>query len=161
MSGIPEGQPRYNDLIDIVVQAAQKTVDVQQKDGTITKEQEMDEEIVWWKTGSVNANTFARFAFELKEWERVMTLDVFDYMSPERAKAFALQAQTMATSYRRSIDAKSSESQRDKENSQSTLIDKINRNKIEKVYTSKTDQAKRSIADIFMGKDKEKDSEDD
>jgi hypothetical protein len=160
MSGIPEGQPKYNDLIDIVVQAAQKTIDVEQKDGTVTKEQIMDEEIIWWKTGSVNSNSFARFAFELKEFER-MGLEAFDYMSPDRARGFGNQVVSIATSYRRSVDAKSSESQRDKENSQSTLIDKINRNKIEKVYTSKTDQAKRSIADMFMGKDKERDQEDD
>jgi hypothetical protein len=160
VSGIPEGQPKYNDLIDIVIQAAQKTIDVEQKDGTFTKEQVMDEEIVWWKTGSVNSNTFARFAYELKEFER-MGIEAFEYMSPDRARAFALQIQSVATSYRRSIDAKSSESQRDKENSQSTLIDKINRNKIEKVYTSKTDQAKAGLASIFMGKDKDKDMDDD
>ena len=79
----------------------------------------------------------------------------------ERAKDFAHQVVDIGTSYRRSIDAKSSESQRDKINSQSTLIDKINRNKIEKVYTSKIEDTKKSFADIFLGRDKEKEFEND
>jgi len=63
----PEGQPKYNDLIDIIIQSSQKTIDVQQKDGSYTKEQIIDDDTVWFKTGSVNANTYGRFALELKE----------------------------------------------------------------------------------------------
>ena len=64
----------------------------------------------------------------------------------------------MGISYRRSIDAKSSESQRNAQNSQSTLIDKINKNKVERVYTMK-DQAKKSLFDGFLGREREKDEE--
>ena len=41
----PEGQPKYNDLIDIIIQSSQKTIDVQQKDGSYTKEQIIDDEM--------------------------------------------------------------------------------------------------------------------
>ena len=156
---IPEGQQKYNDLIDVIVQASQKSVDVEQKDGSMTKENILDPEIVWWKTGSVNANTFARFAFELKEWER-MAFEAFGNMTADRAKQLANQIIEIGSSYRRSVDAKSSESQRDKINSQSTLIDKINKNKIERVYTTKG-EVKKSMMDIFMGRDKERDIEQD
>jgi hypothetical protein len=156
---IPEGQPKYNDLIDIIIQSAKTNIDVQQLDGTTTKDTIVDQEIVWWKTGSVNSNSFARFAFELKEWER-MAVEAFTHMSPDRAKIFAHQIINIGTSYRRSIDAKSSESLRDKNNSQSTLIDKINRNKIEKVYTAKGEM-KRSMMDAVMGRDAQRDQEND
>lgn len=153
---IPEGQPKYNDLIDVIIQAAQENKEVEQKDGTIQIETVLNPEIIWWKTGSVNSNTFSRLALELKEWER-MSVEAFSHMTKERARVFAHQVIDIGTSYRRSIDAKSSESQRDKDNSQSTLIDKINRNKIEKVYTAKGEM-KKSIFDGIMHRDQEKDS---
>ena len=153
----PEGQPKYNDLIDIIIQSSQKTIDVTQKDGSITKEQIIDDDTVWFKTGSVNANTYDRFAFELKEWER-LALIVENNMSHPRALQLGHEVMEIGISYRRSIDAKSSESQRNAQNSQSTLIDKINKNKVERVYTMK-DQAKKSLFDGFLGREREKDEE--
>jgi hypothetical protein len=156
---IPQGEPKYNDLIDIMIQASQKTVDVTQKDGTIIKEQMLDEDIVWCKTGSVASNTFARMIYELKEFERTADL-CFTNMCRERAEDLANLIGKMAVSYRRSVDAKSSESLRDKQNSTSTLIDKINKNKVERVYTMK-DKMKSSVFDSIIGRDAEKDSESD
>ena len=153
----PEGSPKYNDLIDIIIQSSQKTIDVQQKDGTVTKEQIIDDETIWWKTGSVNANTFGRFAYELKEWERTALLSN-NNMSEPRATQIGHEIMEIGISYRRSMDAKSSESQRNAQNSQSTLIDKINKNKVERVYTMK-DQAKKSLFDGFLGREREKDEE--
>ena len=111
----PDGQPKYNDLIDIIIQSSQKTIDVQQKDGSITKEQIIDDDTVWFKTGSVNANTYGRFAFELKEWER-LALIVENNMSHPRALQLGHEVMEIGISYRRSIDAKSSESQRNAQN---------------------------------------------
>jgi len=159
MGLVPEGQPKYNDLIDIIIESAKKTVDVDQKDGTVLKQPIIDEEIIWWKTGSVNSYTFSRFAFELKEFERT-AVEAFTHMCKERARIFAHQVIDIGTSYRRSIDAKSSETLRNKDNSQSSLIDKINRNKIEKVYTAKGNM-KQSALDSLLHKDKTKDDEND
>lgn len=153
----PEGTPKYNDLIDIIIQSSQKTIDVMQKDGTVTKEQIIDDETIWWKTGSVNANTFGRFAYELKEWERTADL-AENNMSIPRAMQISEEIMGTGISYRRSMDAKSSESQRNSQNSQSTLIDKINKNKVERVYTMK-DQAKKSLFDGFLGRERERDEE--
>ena len=159
MGLVPEGQPKYNDLIDIIIESAKKTVDVPQEDGRTLKQTIVDDEIVWWKTGSVNSNTFSRFALELKEFERT-AVEAFTHMCRDRARIFAHQVIDMGTSYRRSIDAKSSESLRNKDNSQSTLIDKINRNKIEKVYTAKG-ELKRTAMDAIMGRDAAKENEND
>ena len=159
MGLVPEGQPKYNDLIDIIIESAKKTEDVPQIDGTTAKQTRIDEEIIWWKTGSVNSHIFSRFAFELKEWERMAT-EAFTHMTKERARIFGHQVIDIGTSYRRSIDAKSSESLRDKNNSQSTLIDKINRNKIEKVYTAKG-ELKKTVLDSIMHRDGSRDSEND
>lgn len=156
---IPEGQPKYNDLIDIVIASAQKNINVEQKDGSVTSEQIIDEEIVWWKTLSVAANTLGRCAFELKEWERG-AYSASVNMNSERASDFSHEIIEVGLSFRRSIDSKSSESMRDKQNSQSTLLDKINRNKVEKIHTFRGDM-KRSVLDVFLGKEAEKEAEKD
>lgn len=148
---IPEGQQRFTDLVDIVISASSKTVDTPQKDGSTIKEQVIDDDTLWWKTLTVNSNTLGRMAYELKEWER-MAFQCSANMCAERAQQMASEIMEIGLSYRRSCDAKGSESQRDRENSQSTLVDKINRNKIEKVYTAKGERAK-SILDGFLGKD--------
>ena len=150
----------YNDLIDVVIQSSQKQVEVQGENDKLVQELQLDPLTLWWKTGSVNSNTFARFAFELMEFKRV-AISAMQNMCVEQANTFALEINTIVESFMRSVDAKSSESQHNKENSRSTLIDKINRKSIEKVYTSKGDKAKGSLADIFMGKDKDQDREND
>lgn len=156
---IPEGQPKFNDLIDIVIQSAQKTVNVEQKDGSITKEQIIDEETIWCKTLSVASNTLGRCIFELKEWERA-AFSASVNMNQERADNIAHELMEVGISYRRSIDSKSSESMRDPRNSQSTLLDKINRNKVEKIHTFRGD-IKRSMFDVILGKEMEKEAEED
>ncbi len=155
---IPEGSPKYNDLIDVITQAAQTTVQITQKDGTVTTETILDEEILWWKTNEVNHNQFGRFAFELKEWER-MAKEAYNHMTKGRADVIATQIMDVGKSYRRSIDAKSSESMRDKNNAKSTLLDKMGRNRIEKIFTQRGNM-KRSMFDSFLGKKKEEEYED-
>lgn len=154
------GSGEYNDLIDVVIQSSQKEIMVKGENDQLVRELTLDPQTLWWKTGSVNSNTFARFAYELMEFRRVAST-AMQYMCAENAQAFALEIESIVESFMRSVDAKSSESQHNKENSRSTLIDKINRKSIEKVYTSKGDKAKGSLADIFMGKDKNNDREDD
>ena len=38
----PDGHEKHNDLIDLIIQSSQKTVDVRNEDGTISREQQMD-----------------------------------------------------------------------------------------------------------------------
>jgi len=155
--GIPDGSPKATDLVDTIISASSKLVEVKEKDGTITMQMQLDADTLWWKTLTVSSNTFGRFAFELKELER-KALTCISNMCPERAKDLGQEIMEFCISYRRSIDAKSSESVRDSSNSQSTLIDKINKNKVEKVYTVK-DGAKKSLMDGILQRDAEKDEE--
>jgi len=154
---LEQGQPKFNDLIDVVIQSAQENKEVEDAQGHKHYESLINNEIIWCKTGSISSNTFGRCMFELKEFER-QSVEAFNHMSKDRARIFGNTIIDIGTSYRRSIDAKSSESERDKNNSCSTLIDKINRNKIEKVYTAKGEM-KRSMLDAVMGRDAEKEEE--
>lgn len=156
---IPEGSPNHNDLIDIIIQSAQVTKDVVLADGSTKREVNIDEETIWWKTLSVASATFGRMAFELKEWER-NAFEATTNMCSERATNLAHQIIEVGVSFRKSIDAKSSESMGIKDHAQSTLIDKINKNKIEKVHTFKGEM-KKSMMDVFLGREADREADED
>ena len=70
------------------------------------------------------------------------------------------QIKELVIAYQYSIDSKSSESIRENGSAQSTLIDKIARNKIERSYQVKGEKS-RSFLDAMMGRDKEDDMDSD
>lgn len=156
----PDGQGKYSDLIDLAIQSSSKTVKTKNKDGTYDYTQVIDDDTLWFKTLLVNSNTFSRAALRLMDWERMGENAKYN-MSKERAEQWFKEVIAVSVGFRRAFDAKSSESQRDKLNSQSTYIDKINKNKVERVYTTKGDKVKGGIMDSILGRDKEKDMEND
>jgi len=81
-------------------------------------------------------------------------------MSRNKANALSEQIKELVIAYQYSIDSKSSESIRENGSAQSTLIDKIARNKIERSYQVKGEK-RRSFLDAMMGKDKEEDMDSD
>ena len=148
---IPESQKSHNDIIDMIIEGCQTVEDVPQPDGSVQKQLVLDPEIPWWKTQLVNSETFGRYAFEFKEFER-LSVSCYDNMSSERAHSLAQQILGVCNSFKRSIDAKSSESKRDKNNTQTTLVDKIIKNKQERVYQMKGEM-KKSLMDGIMGRE--------
>jgi molecular chaperone GrpE (heat shock protein) len=154
---VPDGQDKHNDLVDLIIQSSTKTVNVQSEDGTTYQEQQLDSDSLWWKTHSISSNQFGALAYELKEWER-MALQSRENMCAERSTQISSDIMEISQSFRRAIDAKSSESLRDKNNSQSVLLDKVGRNRVEKVYTMK-DQVNKSLINSFLGRDKDRDEE--
>ena len=53
-----DGHEKHNDLIDLIIQSSQKTVDVKNEDGTINREYQMDTDSLWWKTHTISSNQF-------------------------------------------------------------------------------------------------------
>jgi len=150
---IPQQNKEHNDLIDIIIEASQNIEETETQEGTFQKQLILDPERIYWKTHIVNSPTFARFVYELKELEH-LAIQCKNHMSWKRAEVLMKQIQNLVSSFKYSIDAKSSESLRDKNNTQSTLIDKINKNKIERAYTIK-DSASKSIWQGLVGRDAE------
>ena len=148
---IPEGdQQQSNHVIDLISTAAHHMEDVE-TDGVRQKQLVLDPESIYWSTRSVNSNTFGRFVYELKNLES-LAYEASNHMSTKRAKVFFDQIIRLVESYKKSVDGKASESIRDKQNSQLTLIDKLSKNKQERVYTMK-DEMKRSFMDGILGKE--------
>ena len=152
---IPEGQPKNQDLIDAVITASQKTTEITQKDGTITKEQLLDDDTIWTKLLSVNANTLGQCIFELKEFERTGN-DAPRNMCQERAEDLMHDIAKVGQSFRRSLDAKSAETMGVvRHNSQTNLLGMIGRNKQERIVNFKGD-AKRSFMDSLLNRESER-----
>ncbi len=150
---IPQQNKEHNDLIDIIIEASQNIEEIETEEGKFTKQLILDPERIYWKTHIVNSPTFARFVYELKELEH-LAIQCKNHMSWKRAEVIMNQIKNLVSSFKYSIDAKSSESLRDKNNTQSTLIDKINKNKIERAYTISGD-TKKSIWQGLVGRDAE------
>lgn len=147
-----------NDMTDLVLQSVQTVEQTKDDDGKITFVQYMDDLSLWCKTLSVFSNTLSQVIFELMEWIR-MGKSAENNMCAERAEICKEVVVGVAESVKKTLDSKSSESMADKQNKQSTLLDKVNRSSSEKIYTMK-ETAKKSLWDSIMGKEKDKMSDD-
>lgn len=154
---IPESEKTHNDLLDIIIEGSQTIEEVEQPDGKLAKQLVLDPETIWWKTHIVSSPLFAALAYEIKAFQHLAEQS-FHFMHKERALVLATQIEEEVKNFRYAIDAKSSESLRDKNNSSSTLIDKINKNKIEKAYTIKG-EGKRSLMDGILGREGQQEAE--
>ena len=152
---LQENQKEHSDVVDFLTDACKVLKDVKDPNGIIHQELVLDTKRVWCKTQSVNSNYFGRNILELEQFENLAD-ECYFHMSAPRALVLSQQIRNGCMPYRYSIDAKSSESQRDSHNAQMTLIDKLNKNKTEKVYTLKGD-VKRGLGDAILGKKVESD----
>ena len=146
---------RSQELIDLISEASLKKITRIGKDGTLEEIITNDPETIYWKTQIVNSPTFARFVLELKNFENLAN-QAKNNMSDSRAFILSEQIKDIVQSLKYSVDSKSSESLRNEHNTQSTLIDKLNRTKIEKSFTIR-DTVKKSMFAAFLGKSESND----
>ncbi len=156
---IPQSDPEHHNLVDILVQSVQRLEELPQEDGTTQKSLVIDPMSMYYKTLVVASPRLARFVYELENFGN-MALQAKNFMSAQRAYAFSEQIKKLVQAYMYSLDSKSSESIRINGSSQSTLVDKIARNKIERSYNVKGEKT-RSFIDAMLGKDKENDMDED
>ena len=156
---LPESQKENNDLVDLLTTSFQKVILVENPEGRMEKQLELDTNRAWWQLHSVSSNTLGRFALELENFYR-KAVQAKRHMSKERADDFAENIFGIVDSYRSSVDAKSSESISDKNNAIQTLIDKIKSNKIDRRYIMK-DEVKKGIFSGIVGNQADRDQEGD
>lgn len=156
---IPESDKPTNDIVDMIIEGCQTIETIKGRDGAETRQLTLNPKKVWYKTHIINSPTFGRYALYREMLEDKAT-QCFYNMSTSRAQKLANEILDLCESYDFSIDAKSSEILRDKNNTQSNLIDKINRNKIEKQYTIK-DEVSKGMLDGFLGRKVNQDAQSD
>lgn len=153
---IPESEKPTNDIVDMIIEGSQTIEIVKARDGTESRQLTLNPKKIWYKTHIINSPTFGRYTL-FREMLEDKAAQCFNHMSQERAQKLANEIMDLCESYDYSIDAKSSECLRDKNNTQSTLIDKINRNKIERQYTIK-DEVQKGMLDGFLGRKVQQDN---
>ena len=146
-----ETQKSHNDLWDLLVDACQTVEIIHNADGSYSKQLMLDPEKAWWKTQLVNSPYFGMFAKVLRNLEG-MAEDAVNHMAGPRAIVIGEQVKRYCLDYRYSIDAKSSETLRDKNNTQPALIDKMQKSGVPHAITK--DDAKRSALTSWLGGDK-------
>ena len=147
---LPDADKNTSDILDFLTDACSDIIDVQTDTG-IVKQQLLNTDKVYYKTQIVNAPNFSRFVLELENFKAMATEAKYN-MSKPRADQLASEILAYVNSFKLSIDAKSSESLRDKYNTQGTLVHEILKNKVEKAYTLKGD-LKKSFWQGFTGRD--------
>lgn len=144
------------DLFDFLVDGMKEVVERQNDDGSVTSSAEFNPEIAYFKGHMIN-QPFGSFVKRQIQFEN-MAEECFNFMSYDRAVDFAKSIKRLAKPYRRSIDAKSSETYKDAHNTQDSLVHVVSKNKVVRQYDV-TGQNKQSFVDGFLHRDKEKDSE--
>jgi len=148
----------HQDVIDLLVDACQTVDIVLNADGSYSKQLILDPEKAWWKTQLVNSPTFGMFAKVLRNLEG-MAKNAKNNMCAPRAQVLEEQLMTYCLDYRYSIDAKSSETLRDKHNTQPCLVDKMQRSNVPHAFNPK-DEMKQSLFSGWTGGNKNDGEED-
>ena len=148
---IPETDQQRNDGLDFLIDGYQDLIFEKQPDGTITQKWAFNPDIPWFQGHMIN-QPFGRHALFIK---RLDTLAKWCYyfMSPERAKEISQGLLDIRDEYKRSIDGKSSETYRDKDNNQSSLLNLLFNRTIERKYQVKGVDEK-SFIDGILHRDK-------
>ena len=144
----------HKDALDVILEASKK-LEISEIEGKMERVLINDFESIYWGTRNVASANFSRFVLKLKELENLGKQSK-NHMMPERAKIIEDGILAIVTGYKYSIDAKSSESVLDKDNKQTTLVDKFFQQKIEKRYTT-NEKIKKGLLASFIGKDQEDD----
>lgn len=149
MSMVPNSEERRNDALDFITDGMKEIVEQPNDQGMLEKVIIFNPDIAWYK-GHVINKPFGRMALQIKNLER-LAKECKNFMSPDPAKEMEESIMRVVDAYKRSVDAKSSETYKDKHNTQSSLIHILNKNKVEKQYTVKGD-AERTFLSGLLGR---------
>lgn len=154
---IPDTERMHEDVIDFMIEGAKKKQEVVGPDGKTEIQMVIDAKRIWLKTHNINSDHFGRFIFVLEELLN-KAQDAFNHMPFERANTLANQILRRVDSYNYSIDAKSSETVRDKNNNQSNVLHILTHKTIEKKYNIKG-EGKKTLVDGMLGREGSNQSE--
>ena len=142
----------HKDALDVILEASKK-IEVYELEGEMKSVETKDFESLYWSTRNVASPHFSRFVLKLKDLENLGN-QAHNHMMGGRAKVMKEGIDALVSGFKYSIDAKSSESVLNKNNKQSTLVDKFFQQKQEKVYSTE-EKMKKGFMQSLIGKDKE------
>ena len=147
----PEEENNHEGAIAFLHDACQTIEMVEGEDHVFRPEQVLNWKRVWWKTLTVTSNRLGEHAKNIEDLES-MARDAHNFMHRSRADVLKRQILESVENYRLALDSKSSESVRDSHNATTTMMEKLLKNKQERVITVK-DEIGRSLKDSIIGKE--------
>ena len=151
-----EERDNYKDVVDLLVTGSKGTEWVQTPQGVVRQES-IEYDSIYWSTRNINSNKFGRFVQKLKVLEGLANEAIYN-MEVARSNVLVSQIKNIVSSYKRSIDAKNSETVIDKNHAQSNLLDKLLHRKSEKTLNIK-DQTKKGLGSAFLARESERETE--
>ena len=148
---MPESDKTITDFVDAVIESWKTERIIENKDGESKIERVIDERRAYWQMHHIGTPFLGEFSLERENLENLFK-NAYYHMTAHRAEVLQKQGLLLCQAYDYSIDAKSSECMRDKNNTNQTLIQMLARAKIERQYTLK-EEAKKSMMDGFLGRD--------
>ena len=145
-----EQDNNLKDIVDILSESAQDYHEYVDENGEIQRKLEIDPEKLYWSTRMVNSPLFGRFILILKRLEQ-KAHECKNNMSLPRAINMSTDILAMVKGMKYSVDGKSSESIRDKNNVQGTLLHLIRKQSIEHSINTK-DKVRDGMLAGLMGK---------
>ena len=136
------------DVISLIMASTNKIEYLESADGIPVRQEVSDPEVIYYMTRSVNNSRFNNFVFHFKQFEGMGDQCVHS-MSIERARVIKEGIESLCASFKRSVDAKSSESVFDKNNRQKTFIDVLSSSKEERIVTVNSKDSKTIKEAIF------------
>lgn len=131
---IPHSPKQPSDVIDLLFEAVQEIKQKKDENGQMVNVIEPDNESLYWRTLLINNPNFGGCVLEIKKWENLMRT-AKDNMCSEVAAIIFEQGMAIAKGYKYAFAGKSSETIRDKTNSQASLTHLLQRQHIEKSIT--------------------------
>lgn len=156
---IPEQDQQQKDNLDFLSQSYNDTILEKQSDGTLKPTYYFNSEVPWFQGHLIN-QPFGRYALYIKRLETLAAW-CFEHMTPERAEGISKGLLMIRDEHKRSVDGKSSETYRDKENNQNALLNMLFNKTVERKYRIDGLEDKRSIVDAILHKDRSKDQQND
>lgn len=153
---LQQSPTKANDAIDLLIESVQQVTERIDENGQKQITIEPDNESLWMKTQLVNS-PFAGFILKLRFLRDLADAAKYN-MCEARAKVIQSQILDIYKSYKYSIDAKSSETLRDKNNSQSSLFHIVTQNKMERAVTLKGEMSK-SLGASIMGREAQREEQ--
>lgn len=151
-----EERDNYKDVVDLLITGS-KDAEWVQTDAGIIKQDSIDYDSIYWSTRNINSNKFGRFVQKLKVLEGLSKEAIYN-MESSRSNVLVSQINNIVSAYKRSIDAKNSETVIDKNHAQSNLLDKLLHRKSEKTLNIK-DQTKKGLGSAFLARETERESD--
>ncbi len=156
-SGNYGNEEKRNDAIDFLIDSFQEVKERRNTEtGEIERVLEINPEIAWYQAHSISM-PFGEYARKLKRFEN-LAKRCHSMMSPDAADEMVRDIMLKVDEFKRSIDGLSSQTYRDKNNTQSSVFQILANKRQEKIYTIHGD-AKKSFMDGLLGKEARQEQE--